>query len=484
MVVTPVWVQETPLLSIAYLTAVVRSKGHEVTTFDFNIEVKDVEYRNAISPPNFEKKYMTFLYPDYFPVQELTEDEQKTFKKTVDYCDKWSERILNSNPDLICFSVYDMTSMISLMLARKIKDKDKNKLIIFGGPEAANFKNSQFFISTDFVDVVIYGEGEETLLGIVESVEKGGLNRTEGAILKKGNKIHDGGLAPLIKDLDTLPYPDFTDTPPNQYTLHDVLPAITSRGCVGNCIFCEERNYWRKYRRRSPENIVNELIRDRDVWGIRRFRLNDSLINGDMNNLSIICDTIVKKDLDAIWGGNARVDVRLNHRFLAKMYNAGCRFLLYGVESASSKILSGMNKGVSIEQIENALKDTYDMGILVRIYIISGFPTEDEDDVKETIEFIRRNKKYLHGVTLSRFSILRGSDLYKMLPQTGLRLYRMKVRYPEIIDYCRTYFTADDGEWYTKDGKSYYAFREERRKKIEDVIKDEGLDVKIPIGAL
>ena len=483
MAVTPVWQQETPLLSIAYLTAYLRHHGHEVKAFDFNIEVKKSGFRNMLPVPEFEKKFMAFLYPEYFSQENLDAGEQKAFRSAMEYANLWSGRLLDNSPDAICFSTYYTTLLLSLMVARRIREKDKDRLIIFGGPEGAAFRNARFLISTGYVDAVVMGEGEGTLLNIIESITESGLSRTEGSLTRKNGLVYDGGPVKLIEDVNSIPYPDFTDTPSTKYLLKNTLPAITSRGCIGSCIFCEERAFWGKFRARNPENIVGEFSRNVKQLGIRRFRLNDSLINGDLKNLPLTCDRIMEAGLDVVWGGNARINPSMDEQLLAKMHNAGCRFLVYGVESGSDKVLGDMRKGTSTQQTENLIKQTRSMGIRAYIFLITGFPTEDEEDFMETMEFLKRNKRYIEGVATYNFMIHQGASIYKILPQTNIRLVKLGVDYPPQLDHCRTYFTFyNTSMWYTKDGKSTPEIRQRRHEVLEDFLRDEGMSaIRIPI---
>ena len=127
----------------------------------------------------------------------------------------------------------------------------------------------------------------------------------------------------------------------------------------------------------------------------------DSLINGNIRELEDFCDRVIGTGLDKWgktiwWGANACVRKEMTSEILVKMEKAGCRFLNFGFESGSENVLKMMNKRFDIQTAENVFRDTTNAGIDVNLYMLIGFPTETEEDFKETLQFFSKNRDHIH----------------------------------------------------------------------------------------
>lgn len=193
-----------------------------------------------------------------------------------------------------------------------------------------------------------------------------------------------------------------------------MIPIVTSRGCVNRCTYCAERVFWKNYRFRSAENVYTEIKHQHDTLGKNSFYIVDSLINGNMKELERLCDLIIKDNtLRIYWGGKAAIRPEMTRGILQKLYKAGNRSIVYGIESGSDKVLQDMGKRFDIELTTKVIKETHESGIAVGTFWIIGFPTEKEEDFEETIRFIRTNKAYIDIVTPGYgCGILKGSELF------------------------------------------------------------------------
>jgi len=419
LVQCPAFGVDRPPLALGYLAAFVRRDGFLAEVFDLNIDL----YAQIKDEDNkfWEFKYVDkWINGDIFLKEELIPS---------DFFKHWAKKILISDPDIIGFSVHCTSLLSSINLAREIKKLNPNKKIIFGGPLYFSYNIPEYACGLSqkgddsgftIIDIIVVGEGEVTLVDILQRLRSGAsLESCLGIVYKKDGQIINNGLRPLIDNLDMLPFPEF-DGLPEQYKYKKRLPILGSRGCIHRCVFCDDALTWRYYRSRSAENIIEE-IKLRKKQGIEFLEFNDLLINGNLKQLEKLCDLIIQEGLDIFWGGSASINKYMDLDFLKKLKKSGCVYLNYGVESASPKILSAMNKGFSIEEAKKAIENTYKAGIAVSSNWIVGFPNESYEDFKETLDFIKNNIGYFkNGVMLNSFILKSNSPIYKDKERFGI----------------------------------------------------------------
>lgn len=436
LIQSPCWTIHQPPLAAAYLSAVLKANGFAVKAYDLGIELY-----NSISG---EHKHMFEMSNNSYWMHKF--DETKKVLDVDRYIEKWADQILEENPSVIGFSMYWTTTEISFLLAKKIKDKDPSKTIIFGGPSCLKEERAFDFINRKYIDIVVVREGEETLLEIAKRREAGQeLVGIRGALIKKDGKIIDNGERDFIKGLNDIPMPDFSDFDIERYAPFVSLPVLTSRGCIGRCTFCSEKNFWLSYRYRTAENIFEELKSQKDKYNIEDFYFVDSLINGNIEELSKLCDLIIGNKLKVNWGGKARIDKRITLEFLTRMKNAGCQALDYGIESGSQKVVNDMRKGIDIKVAGKVIRNTYRAGIRANCFFIIGYPTEAFGDFLKTIFFVIRNRKFIDKISPgSGCGIPPGSYLHKHSDELDILI--------------------GDGysDWRTRNGKNTYKIRKNR----------------------
>ena len=408
LIQTPAFGIDRPPIALSYLVSYVEKHGFSTDTFDLNIDfysqVKEEDKKLWDFRYVFEwMDENIFLKDDFLPEA---------------YFGDWSKKILDTDPDVIGFSVQSSSLRSAVRLAKVIKENAPEKAIIFGGPLNLSYsiEHSYYLLQLEndngirIIDAVALGEGEETLVDILNRIKnKISLAGCQGVVAREKGEIINNGLRPLIKDLDALPFPDFSGFP-DKYKYKNRIPILGSRGCIHKCVFCDDTLMWARYRSRSPENIIEEM-RLRKKEGVDFLEFNDLLINGDLGQLFRLCDLIIKDHLDIPWGGSASVNRDMGFDFLKKMKMAGCRYLNYGIESASPKILREINKGFSIDEAKKVIEDTYESGISVCTNWIVGFPTESYADFKDTLNFVRENIGYLKNNIMVNSFIMKDNSL-------------------------------------------------------------------------
>jgi len=313
------------------------------------------------------------------------------------------ENILkNFKPDFVGFSVTTPIFSTCTKIANLIKKINKNIRIIFGGPHPTALPEETLLNSC--IDYVVIGEGEKTIVELVNVVEKGKtLKKVRGIGYKKDNKVVITKHRPLIKDLDELSFPSFNLFPLSKYTgsgFRNGFYSVTSRGCPYSCIHCAAHlTFGKKIRRRSIKNVIQELKTLKKEYKIRWIKFYDDVFTIDKNYVINLCKEMIKQNLGISWWCNTRVD-KVDENLLELMHKAGCEQIAYGIESGTQRILNYMKKGTYVEQADRAIKMSRKIGIIPSGYFMVNFPTETKEEIKATLNMAQKI-----GVTYFRISM-------------------------------------------------------------------------------
>jgi anaerobic magnesium-protoporphyrin IX monomethyl ester cyclase len=301
----------------------------------------------------------------------------------------------------------------SLLLARRIKQKTSTPLV-FGGSYITLFGHLYPGIS-DYVDYMITGDGGEPLLKLVAYLNNEiPVSEVPSLIYKENGQLRSN--PQKCYPLEDAALPDYTGLPVDLYRVPQYgnnmrLYYQLSRGCSGKCSFCSFRGGSEKLEFKSYDKIIRELKQLKERNKSNSFVFCDNAINISNDFLEGLCDLFIKKDLGISWLANAKVN-NFNRRLLKKMKQAGCRILSFGIESGSDRILKMMNKESSFLEASQVLKDVFDAGIKNEISLICGFPHEKQEDIDQTIEFVRKNGRFISVIRPHIFSLYYGSDIY------------------------------------------------------------------------
>jgi len=219
----------------------------------------------------------------------------------------------------------------------------------------------------------------------------------------------------LLPDLDALPHParELTDVSLYNSVLAKnsiATTLMTSRGCPFTCIYCDRPALGKKFRARSPENVVDE-IEGCISLGIHEFNIFDDTFTIDRKRVISICKEIIRRNLKIRWSCRSRVHL-VSPEILAWMKKAGCGRISFGVETADDRVGKILKKGADVEQARQAIAMTKKAGIEVLADFIIGSPGEGPKEVESTIKFaIKTNPDF------AQFSI--------MTPYPATKLYDM-----------------------------------------------------------
>ncbi|OYT14467.1 MAG: hypothetical protein B7C24_18210 [Bacteroidetes bacterium 4572_77] len=260
------------------------------------------------------------------------------------------------NADIVGIScMYTVHSSDAHNVARIVKEINSNIPVIFGGAHSSTFP--ELVLKDKNVDIVAYSEGEETLLDIVRTVEQNGHYRNIKQIYyRMDDVVMQNPNRELIDDLDKIPFPArdlldinlYLDDKVGQYEMrHPQTTMITSRGCPQNCTYCTIQQVWgtKKWRARSPQNVVDEMEHLHKEYGIQEFAWMDAAAGTRKKRIIEICDEIIRRKLDIRWTTpNGIAHWYLDEKTLDKMKAAGCYRITFGIESGNVETRKSFGK--------------------------------------------------------------------------------------------------------------------------------------------
>lgn len=238
------------------------------------------------------------------------------------------------------------------------------------------------------LDLILFGEPEDTLKEILQGKSYADIL---GLYYRDDLRAKFTGSRPFIENLDALPFPARHLVDNNIYRRPDnnqVQATIkVSRGCPFHCFFCLATPVsGAKVRKRSPENIVEEIKECVEKYGITNFLFWSDIFNIDKEWVMELCQKIIDSGLDITWSANTRADTA-DEEMAQKMYESGCRLVSIGVESGSQEMLDKIGKKITLDDVRLTVKIFKKAGIKIYNYFVIGLPWEDEDTVEDTIDF-------------------------------------------------------------------------------------------------
>lgn len=305
--------------------------------------------------------------------------------------DEIKNELKTSKVDVIAITALTPTIEKAIETAQLAKETCPDAVVVMGGYHPTF--NHEELLEYDFIDIVVRGEGEYTMLDLVLTIENGGdLSQVKGIAFD--NVVTPP--RPLITDLDSLPYPARHLLPMDSYKLLNMKTSmstmITSRGCPMQCSFCSSAAlHGPKLRLRSPKKIVDEMEHLVYDLNIETIAFMDDTFTLSKKRVLEICDEIKKRDLKVWWGCTARVDT-LNEEVLVAMREAGCITLFMGVESADQQMLDKVNKQTTIEKIQSAFEICRKEKIRTIASVVLGMPGDTNESIKRTIKFVKELK--------------------------------------------------------------------------------------------
>jgi len=461
-----------PSLALAQLYAFLRQQRLDAEVMDVSVALFHRRRRPGYNL--WSEETNTVWAGEELPAQIL--DQDRGFIES-----RFLERIVSAPAPVAGFSVTACSFPASLTMARWLKARRPDALVVFGGQIFTTTPSTvETILGRREVDAVAPGDGEFALAELAARRTDGrAWEDCPGLFIRdaQGRPESTGGRPPV--DLDSLPFADFSPFDMSLYGTpqlgpHD-LPLMASRGCVRRCSYCGHWTAWKGFRQMSGERVHAEIVHQRQVMPSlghpdSELKFYDLLINGDMRKLGRLAELLAAEPGPKLpWKEcNALVRPEMTYEFCRKLRAAGCRLLILGLESGSQRVLDLMDKGQTVAQMKTVLKDIDRAGLKTRGNFMFGHPGETEEDFAATLDFLKEMHPYIHQVFPS----------YTLAHLDGPLL-----RAPEKWGVGKG---QDPLYWQSQDGRNTYPVRLERFRAFRELAVSlgmtmvDGLDMPLP----
>ncbi len=295
-------------------------------------------------------------------------------------------------PDIIGISTTTAVFGRALETAREVKRRFPEVPVVFGGPHVTF--SVETVVCQPEVDFAVVGEGEMTLLDLVNALdqEKSTAAIPGLAFVKNGSIVRNSPRT-FIPDLDRVQFPaydlvrDFSvyNPPPTNYRQLPVANIITSRGCPNQCTFCGHSAFGRILRQRSPENIAAEIELLYKRYHIREIAFVDDTFTINPDRIVALFRILEKKDIRFPWTCMSRINT-VDIDILKFMRAHGCWHISFGIESGNPDILRLIRKNISLGEAAQVIGTCSRLGIRTKGFFIVGHPGETLDTINQTIQ--------------------------------------------------------------------------------------------------
>lgn len=340
-------------------------------------------------------------------------------------------KVLNSfNPDIVAISFISCSALKDAVKVSKLSHA-KGIPVIWGGYGPIAYP--EVILKEEYVDFVSTGEGEGTLHDLLNAMSENGTYEDIPGLAYRGEarEIKVNPKRPL-QAIDALPRLEYSLINPAEYhfpfyTCKSMIYIYDGKGCPCQCKFCANKSFNEcTSRSRNLDDVVTEINLLYEKYGFDGFFLTRELFAVNKEELYHKCNKLSKVNPGAKWGAMVRSDMFSKEEF-DYMYKSGCRWLFFGIESASETVLNNMKKRINTADAKQCIVDCHRAGIMPFASFIFGFIGATEEDLKKTVTYIK-DIFSIAKISCTFFSPAFCSDSYNELVETG------RLKEPEKIE--------------------------------------------------
>ncbi len=306
-------------------------------------------------------------------------------KQGVSLCEYALEELCRHDFEVIGLGTICSSYPLTLRLAEGIRRRCPDARIVLGGPQASvvDVATLEHFPA---VDVIVRGEAEQTLPALLEAFGRDrDLAAVAGITFRRRGETVQNPQAPLLADLDDLPFPAYHLYPLIERAKY--LPLELGRGCPYACSFCSTNDFFRRqFRLKTPGKVLAEMRRLESDYGIDDFDLIHDMFTVDRKKVVAFCEAMIASGEGFRWHCSARTD-RVDEALLALMARAGCRGIFFGIETGSAALQKKIKKRLDLDQARAHIRFASDAGMTSTVSLITCFPEETESDFRDTVDF-------------------------------------------------------------------------------------------------
>jgi anaerobic magnesium-protoporphyrin IX monomethyl ester cyclase len=356
-------------VGIATIGTFLKNAGYDVVIYDADC--------------NYDPQYMDYsLLPQFYP-EYIASFKNESHPVWVEVRDT----IARVCPDVVGISIWTTYAASAFHVAKLCKEVNPCCVVVMGGPHATAKADEILSVSSD-VDYVVKGDGEIAMLELVKQISSGSnsVSSILGLSFRDKNIIVHNPSRQITNNLELSPFPDRSLLiNEDRYTSEDMGLIMSSRGCPFACSYCATHTRTVSYR--PIDHIVDEIKLVKEKYGTIFFSFKDDSFTVNKKRVDRFCDRLLAERLNIHWECNTRVDL-IDENLLRKMKRAGCNSIKVGVESGSERILKGMNKQITHEQVRNAANIFRKVGIHWTGYFMMGVPGEITEEIYQTLDLM------------------------------------------------------------------------------------------------
>jgi radical SAM superfamily enzyme YgiQ (UPF0313 family) len=315
----------------------------------------------------------------------------------TDFCSFTGDYFAGRDFDFFGFSTVCSSYPLTLRIAAEVKRAHPKALVVLGGPQASVVDVSTMR-AFPAIDLVVRGEAERTLPDLVDALEgRGSLAALPGITFRRpeDGEIVRNPAAPLVADLDALPFPAFHLFPDVRFCRH--FPLELGRGCPFSCTFCSTNDFFRRsFRLKSPAQMIADMRRVKETYGISSFELVHDMFTVDRKRVVAFCEALLESKEQFTWGCSARTDC-VDEELIALMAKAGCRGIFFGIETGSRRMQKVIDKGLELSDSAERVRSCDKFKISTAVSLMAGFPDETMNDLRDTAAFFVDSLRYDHA---------------------------------------------------------------------------------------
>jgi radical SAM superfamily enzyme YgiQ (UPF0313 family) len=336
----------------------------------------------------------------------------------TDFCHFAGDYFAGRDFDFFGFSTVCSSYPLTLRIAAEVKRLHRESVVVLGGPQASVVDVSTMR-AFPWIDLVVRGEAEHTLPVLIDALAGNSpLAAVQGITFRRSEdgeivrNIVRNPAAPLVADLDALPFPAFHLFPDVRFCRH--FPLELGRGCPFSCTFCSTNDFFRRnFRLKSPAHMIAEMRRVRQTYGINSFELVHDMFTVDRKRVVAFCEALLESKEEFTWGCSARTDC-VDEELIELMSRAGCRGIFFGIETGSVRMQKIIDKGLELNDSADRVRSCDKFKINTAVSLMAGFPDETMDDLRATAAFFVDSLRYDHAdPQLSILAPLAGTPIQK-----------------------------------------------------------------------
>ena len=351
------------------------------------------------------------------------------------------EAVRKESPDIIGLTGTTWNRFDSFDTARHLKQAFPSVPIVYGGPHAT-FTAEDTLTNLPEIDIIVRGEGEVSFVDLVEALDKGtNLAEVKGIAFRENGKVVINPPSDWIMDLDELPMParHLLDIPAYNEQLFGKksTTVMSSRGCPVECVYCSTSKLWGKYYRcRSPKLIGDEIEHLVNTYGVEAIWFFDDTLTLRRDHINGLLHEIKTRKIDIIWYAEIRVNT-VDKDLLQAMYDGGCRYVSFGVESGSEQVLKNIDKGINLQQVDRVVNWCKEIGIHTKAFFMFGLPGETVEEGTKTVNLIKKYK--------SKVDIIALAGGTSILPGTKMEIWSKEQGYfPKDFSWVKPYYNVQN----------------------------------------